>query len=171
MIDIDPAAQSDLIAERVGGQVLGIASALAIDRYAETPDQYGNGGHFFHEYPENVQLLGLSFNTALGTSGWALQGDYALHLDAPLQRAERTLIEEGLAPMIDSLNLARRGSRDLPSCPGVRRGRSGRPPRPILSPRPPPRRPRRNSRLGLARRRRRSGSTLRPTKLGTFKAT
>ena len=103
---IDPADAPDLIAERVGGQVLGIASALAIDRYAETPDQYGNGGHFFHEYPENVQLLGLSFNTALGTSGWALQGDYALHLDAPLQRAERTLIEEGLSPMIDSLNLA-----------------------------------------------------------------
>ena len=77
----------------------GIAPPLAIDRYAKT-------GHYFHEYPENIRLLGLSFNTALGTSGWALQGDYALHLDAPLQRAERTLIEEGLNPMVMALGLA-----------------------------------------------------------------
>ena len=103
---IDPAAAQSIVQDQVGAQVVGIAGALALDRYAETPDEHGNSGHFFHEYPEDVQLLGLSFNTALGTSGWALQGDYALHLDAPLQRAERTLIEEGLAPMIDGLNLA-----------------------------------------------------------------
>ena len=51
-------------------------------------------------------MLGLSFNTALGTSGWALQGDYALHLDAPLQRAERALLAEGLSPMFTALGLA-----------------------------------------------------------------
>lgn len=85
--------------ELVPGVVGGLAAPIAIDRYAKW-------GHFFHEYPENIRLLGLSFNTALGTSGWALQGDYALHLDAPLQRAERTLIAEGLAPMIDGLTRA-----------------------------------------------------------------
>ena len=103
---IDPAMAPSLIKARVSGQIQGIASALAIDRYADPENQDGNTGHFFHEYPENIRLLGLSFNTALGTSGWALQGDYALHLDAPLQRAERTLIEEGLAPMIDGLTRA-----------------------------------------------------------------
>ena len=103
---IDPAAAQSTIEERLGEQVLGIAGVLAFDRYVATPDPFGNRGHFFHEYPEDVQLLGLSFNTALGTSGWALQGDYALHLDAPLQRAERTLIREGLAPMYTGLNLA-----------------------------------------------------------------
>ena len=96
---IDPADAPNLIMSHLRERASGVASALAIDRYAKT-------GHFFHEYPENVQLLGLSFNTALGTSGWALQGDYALHLDAPLQRAERVLIEEGLEPVTTGLGLA-----------------------------------------------------------------
>ena len=107
---IDPAAAPAIIHEQVGqavGEIVGgIAGALALDRYTDTPDEDGNVGHFFHQYPENVRLLGLSFNTALGTSGWALQGDYALHLDAPLQRAERTLLAEGLWPMFHSLELA-----------------------------------------------------------------
>ena len=81
---IPPAAAQTLIEEGVALQVEGIAAALALDRYAQT-------GHYFVEYPEDVQLLGLSFNTVLGASGWALQGDYALHLDAPLQIAERVL--------------------------------------------------------------------------------
>ena len=51
-------------------------------------------------------MLGLSFNTALGRSGWALQGDYTLHLDAPLQRAERSLLQEGLSPMFVALGIA-----------------------------------------------------------------
>ena len=102
---IDPSAAPALIAEQVGASVGGIVAALALDRYTATPGPDGNVGHFFHEYPENVRLLGVSFNTALGTSGWALQGDYALHLDAPLQRAERTLIAEGLQPMTHALEL------------------------------------------------------------------
>ena len=103
---IDPADAEALIRRQVTEQASGIASALALDRYTETPDALGNRGHFFHEYPEDVQLLGMSFNTALGTSGWALQGDYTLHLDAPLQRAERTLLQEGLSPMVHGLTLA-----------------------------------------------------------------
>ena len=92
-------AVGELAQGLVPGVLQGVAAPLAIDRYAET-------GSYFMDYPENVRLLGLSFNTALGTSGWALQGDYALHLDAPLQRAERKLIEEGLFPMVYSLGLA-----------------------------------------------------------------
>ena len=100
-----PAIIEERVSEQAGEALLGIAGSLALDRYVEA-NQDGERGHFFHEYPENVRLLGLSFNTALGTSGWALQGDYALHLDAPLQRAERTLIAEGLLPMTGSLYLA-----------------------------------------------------------------
>ncbi len=107
---IDPALAGEIIADRVGEQVLGIAGALALDRYASTTDGQGNQGHFFHGYPENLQSLGMSFNTALGTSGWALQGDYTLHLDTPLQRAERSLLAEGLEPMTTSLELATRAS-------------------------------------------------------------
>ena len=61
-----PAVIGTMVRETVGG----IASALAVDRY-------GKSGHYFLEYPEDIQLFGLSFNTVLGASGWALQGEYS----------------------------------------------------------------------------------------------
>ncbi len=76
-----------------------IAPALAINQYAK-------GGYYFLEYPEDIQLYGLSFNTVLGTSGWALQGEYSFRNDAPFQIAERRVIEDGLRPMIGALTLA-----------------------------------------------------------------
>ena len=76
-----------------------IAGAVAIDRY-------GKGGHYFLEYAEDIQLFGLSFNTVLGSSGWALQGEYSLRPNAPLQRAERTVLEEGLTPILAALQLS-----------------------------------------------------------------
>ena len=50
----------------------------------------------------------------LGASGWALQGEYTLHLDAPLQRAERTIIKEGIGPMINALGLAAANPAGIP---------------------------------------------------------
>ncbi|MCY4469652.1 MAG: DUF1302 domain-containing protein [Thiotrichales bacterium] len=75
-----------------------LAPALAVDRY-------GKSGHYFLEYPEDIQLFGMSFNTVLGASGWALQGEYSIRRDAPLQRAERVVLEEGLRPIIRGLGL------------------------------------------------------------------
>ncbi len=69
-------------------------------------DAYGQQGTYFLDYPEDIQLFGLSFNTLLGTSGWALQGEYSFRRDAPLQRAERKVIEDGLAPINTALGLA-----------------------------------------------------------------
>ena len=80
------------IGAEVGKQVGGIAGLLAIDRYAKTAS-------YFAEYPEDLRLFGLSFNTEVGASGWALQGEYSFRPDAPLQRAERALFAEGLAPI------------------------------------------------------------------------
>jgi len=105
---IPPAAAPGIIADTVGAQVQGIASALAIDRY-------GKSGEYFIEYPEDIQLFGLSFNTVLGASGWALQGEYSLRRDAPLQRAERTVLAEGLAPMVTALGLAARAPERVPA--------------------------------------------------------
>ena len=83
----------------VGEIVSGVAGAVALDRY-------GKGGHYFLQYPEDIRLFGLSFNTVLGATGWALQGEYSLRPDAPLQRAERKVLEDGLRPMIAALTLA-----------------------------------------------------------------
>lgn len=102
----DPATQASMGAEiqkRVGEQVQGalegIVGLLAIDRYAKTTS-------YFAEYPEDLQLFGLSFNTEVGATGWALQGEYSFRPDAPLQRAERALFAEGLAPILGALSLA-----------------------------------------------------------------
>ena len=105
---IPPAAAPGIIADTVGTQVQGIASALAIDRY-------GKSGEYFIEYPEDIQLFGLSFNTVLGAYGWALQGEYSLRRDAPLQRAERTVLAEGLAPIVTALGLAARAPERVPA--------------------------------------------------------
>lgn len=45
----------------------------------------GARSRYFIEYPEDISLLGLSFNTVLGNSGIALQGEYSYRNDAPLQ--------------------------------------------------------------------------------------
>ncbi len=92
------------VGEQVFGQVSGIASSLAIDRYS-------SAGRYFLDYPEDLQLFGLSFNTVLGTSGWALQGEYSLRPDAPLQRAERSVITDGLAPIGIALALSQSPER------------------------------------------------------------
>ena len=111
---IEQADAPAAITKRVGG----VAKLLAIDRYAKT-------GYYRIEYADDIQLYGLSFNSQLGTSGWALQGEYSLRVDAPLQRKEENLIAEGLYPIISSLVLsscAANPSGD--SCP---RGPDGNP--------------------------------------------
>ena len=84
------------VAALVGEQVSGVAQGLAIDRYGKT-------ARYYIGYPEDLQVFGVSFNTVLGVSGWALQGEYSFHPDAPLQREEQSLFEEGLSPLIAAL--------------------------------------------------------------------
>ncbi|HEY5718873.1 MAG TPA: DUF1302 family protein, partial [Gammaproteobacteria bacterium] len=50
------------------------------------------------EYPEDIQLFGLSFNTQLGTSGIALQGEVSLKQDTPLQYDDVELLFAALTP-------------------------------------------------------------------------
>ena len=85
---IKPGDASAIIQARVRE----IAGSLATDRYAKT-------ARYFTEYPEDLQLFGLSFNTQLGTSGWALQGEYSHRRDAPLQIDDVELLLAGLTPL------------------------------------------------------------------------
>ena len=91
-------------AAQILASIDGAASALAIDRYGKTAS-------YHIEYPENLQVFGVSFNTSLGASGWALQGEYSFHPDAPLQRTEASLFEEGLRPLTEALQ--GRSTREL----------------------------------------------------------
>ncbi len=42
-------------------------------------------GRYYNEYPENIHLMGVSFNTALGNSGISWQGELAVRNNVPLQ--------------------------------------------------------------------------------------
>lgn len=94
-----PEIQAD-IAERVESEVR--TQMGRIVQVAAT-DLYGRTARYLVEYPEDLQVFGFSFNTVLGTSGWALQGEYSWHPDTPLQRAEDSMFREGLRPLGEAL--------------------------------------------------------------------
>ena len=93
------AAEIQQAAAAAGGQVAGLAVPIGINKYAEN-------AYYFIEYLEDIQLLGVSFSTEVGTTGWALQGEYSFRPDAPLQLAERKVFAEALAPFNDCLAAA-----------------------------------------------------------------
>lgn len=60
---------------------------------------YVGSAEYFTEYPEDIQLLGASFNTQVGTTGWALQGEVSYKKDAPLQVDDVELLFAALSPL------------------------------------------------------------------------
>ncbi|MDP3295408.1 MAG: DUF1302 domain-containing protein [Nevskia sp.] len=63
----------------------GTTSILTPTPLAGPTGQNGTAA-YFTEYPKNIHLIGLSFNTQL-PSGTALQGEYSYRANVPLQRA------------------------------------------------------------------------------------
>jgi hypothetical protein len=75
----------------VGGDV-GTAAGLTVNNYSRT-------GYYFTEYPEDIQMYGVSFNTDLGNTGIALQGEIAYRQDLPLQMDDVELVLAYLSPI------------------------------------------------------------------------
>ncbi len=73
----------------------------------------GRAGTYFIEYPEDIKLYGMSFNTSL-PGGVALQGEYSYRRNQPLQlpSADLLLAAVGLANQLTSLNPV--AARDVP---------------------------------------------------------
>ena len=91
------ASQTEAAAtQQVEAAARGAAQAAGINAYSKS-------GHYFVEYPEDIQLYGASFNTEIGATGWALQGEYSYRRDAPLQLAEREVFMRALGPFTDCL--------------------------------------------------------------------
>jgi len=95
----DVAAEIQRAAAEAAGGVAKLAVPIGIDKYAEN-------AYYFIEYLEDIQLMGVSFSTEVGTTGWALQGEYSYRPDAPLQLAERKVFANALAPFNDCLAAA-----------------------------------------------------------------
>ena len=60
---------------------------------------YASSARYFLSYPEDIKLYGLSFNTQLGSSGIALQGEYSYRQDVPLQVDDLELLYASLTPL------------------------------------------------------------------------
>ncbi|GJM09159.1 MAG: hypothetical protein DHS20C11_14350 [Lysobacteraceae bacterium] len=54
-------------------------------------------GEYFVEYPKNIRLFGLSFNTTLGT--WAWSGEYSYRPNQPLQIDDVEVLFSALSPL------------------------------------------------------------------------
>lgn len=67
-------------------------------------DQFGQTASYFLEYPKDIKLFGISFNTVLGISGWALQGEYSFRHDAPLQIDIQELVLAAGTPLATPTN-------------------------------------------------------------------
>jgi len=92
-----------------GGDVTNQASNIATHEYALTSG-------YFTEYPEDIKLIGLSFNTQLQWGGIALQGEVAYRQDVPLQFDDVELLFGALTPFEQGLATLR--ATPLPTtCP------------------------------------------------------
>ena len=74
-----------------GGNVNNQASNLAANEYARTEG-------LFEEYPQNIKMLGVSFNTQIQKTGTALQGEVAFRHNVPIQIDDVELIYASLTP-------------------------------------------------------------------------
>lgn len=77
------------VASATGAEV---ATAYATDAFAKT-------ARYQVEYPEDIKLYGVSFNTLLQNSGVALQGEYSFRQDVPLQLDDLELLLATLEPL------------------------------------------------------------------------
>ena len=71
-----------------------------------TAADYASGSYYTVEYPENIKLFGLSFNTSVDSLGVALQGEYTFRWDQPLQVDDVELLQAALAPAAVTGNCA-----------------------------------------------------------------
>ena len=62
------------------------------------PQLYAGTARYFFEYPEDIQLYGISFNTELGATGISVQGELSYRNDMPLQIDDVEILIAGLMP-------------------------------------------------------------------------
>lgn len=79
-----------------GGDVTAAVTNSATDAYAKTAS-------YRTEYPEEIQLLGVSFNTQVESTGTALQGEISFRKDMPLQVDDIELLFAALGPISSDL--------------------------------------------------------------------
>ena len=65
----------------------------------ERPSPSPNTGTYFTEYPEDIEMYGLSFNTTINSLGLSLQGEYSYRPNVPLQIDDVEVLIAALTPL------------------------------------------------------------------------
>jgi hypothetical protein len=82
-----------------GFYYLNYSSRLPIISGRAVTSTVPNSGSYFVEYPSNIHLFGLSFNTQIEGPGIALQGELSYRPNDPLQIDAVELLFSGLSPL------------------------------------------------------------------------
>lgn len=69
------------------------------DPYRGTGPTSANSGAYFIEFPEDINLYGLSFSTTINSIGWALQGELSYRDNVPLQLDDVEVLFAALSPL------------------------------------------------------------------------
>jgi hypothetical protein len=83
---------------------VGLSPEEAAEKAAETAGtltvgRYANEASFIVEYPEDIQMLGFSFNTATIRTGTLFSGEVSHHFDVPLQIFAGDVIGAAFSPI------------------------------------------------------------------------
>jgi len=90
--------QAGLIAQTaIAEGAVGAATADAISTAAT--DAYARTARYLLEYPEDIPLFGVSFNTQIEATGTALQGEVSYRKDTPLQMDDIEILFAALSPI------------------------------------------------------------------------
>jgi hypothetical protein len=95
-----------------GGDVTAQATNIATHEYAKTAG-------YFTEFPEDIRLLGVSFNTQIQATGTALQGEVAWRENQPLQYDDVELLFAALGPFESGLANLRKTPLPATCLPGA----------------------------------------------------
>jgi hypothetical protein len=79
-----------------GGNVTQQATNIAEHEYAQTAG-------YFEEFPRNIKMVGVSFNTQVQKTGTALQGEVTYRHDVPMQYDDVEILFAALTPFEQSL--------------------------------------------------------------------
>jgi len=80
-----------------------VDAAAARAGQAAATDAYASTASYYISYPEDIKLYGISFNTQLGNSGIALQGEVSYRKDAPVLVDDVELLFAALSPISPGL--------------------------------------------------------------------
>ncbi len=75
------------------------AAAAAVAASSLTIGEYASQASYFVEYPENIQVVGVSFNTATLQTGTLVSGEISHHFDVPYQVLAGDVITAALSPI------------------------------------------------------------------------